>query len=166
MASAHHFARSGGGFSIHFDRSAAAWQEKAVSGYQEKVSGDLPPMTAWTPTGRGTPDVSALGEGFQVIANGGTMSVGGTSASAPAFAAIVSLLNEARMAQGKPRLGFLNPFIYKHPDAFRDVTVGSNKIDRYSQPFQYGWDCTEGWDAATGHGTPNFPKLLKAALAV
>ena len=38
--------------------------------------------------------------------------VGGTSASSPTFAAIVSLLNDARLAKGKPVLGFLNPWLY------------------------------------------------------
>ena len=43
------------------------------------------------------------------------------SASAPAFAGMVSLLNEARLKAGKPTMGFLNPFLYANPDAFTDV---------------------------------------------
>ena len=156
---------SGGGFSGLFNRSKAPWQSSDVAGYLKKDAGDLPPPTAWHQNGRGTPDVSAAGEGFQVIANGKILSVGGTSASAPTFAAIVSLLNEARLQAGKPAMGYLNPFIYKNANAFRDVTVGSNKINRGGGAFKYGWECKEGWDPATGHGTPIFPKLLQAALA-
>lgn len=37
-------------------------------------------------------------------------------------AGIFALLNDLRISQGKPTLGFLNPFIYQtaaaHPDAF------------------------------------------------
>ena len=52
-----------------------------------------------------------MGEGFQVVINGETEAVGGTSASAPTFAGIVSLLNEARIQGGMKPLGFLNPFL-------------------------------------------------------
>lgn len=37
----------------------------------------------------------------------------GTSASAPIFAGVVSLLNDARLNAGKSPLGFLNPMLYK-----------------------------------------------------
>lgn len=40
-------------------------------------------------------------------------SVGGTSASAPTFAGIVTLLNNIRLGNNKPALGFLNPFLYQ-----------------------------------------------------
>ena len=56
--------------------------------------------------------------------------VGGTSASSPTFAGLVSLLNEARLDAGKPAMGFLNPFLYKHADDFFDVVKGSNKVNR------------------------------------
>lgn len=58
------------------------------------------------------PDVSAMGEFFQVVVGGAIESVGGTSASSPTFTAIVTLLNDARIASGKPPLGFLNPLLY------------------------------------------------------
>ena len=49
--------------------------------------------------------------------------------------------------------------------AFTDVVAGSNKVDRGGQPLPYGFNCSKGWDPATGLGTPLFQKLLKAALA-
>ena len=49
---------------------------------------------------------------FQVVAGGRVESVGGTSASSPTFAAIVALLNDVRISNGKPPLGFLNPALY------------------------------------------------------
>merc|ERR1712166_559644 len=63
---------SGGGFSSDFKQFKE--QASAVAQYL-KVAKDLPPAKAY-PTGsfprsgRATPDVSALGEGYQVIAGG------------------------------------------------------------------------------------------------
>ena len=57
----------------------------------------------------------------QVYVHGQVQPVGGTSASSPAFAGMVSLLNEARFKAGKPQMGFLNPFLYANPTAFFDV---------------------------------------------
>lgn len=158
---------SGGGFSVQFQQEPhAKWQESAVASYLSTVNAStLPPAGSFPPKGRATPDVSALGEGYQVIVAGRTGSVGGTSASCPAFAAMVSLLNEARLDAGKPAMGFLNPFLYANPDAFTDITKGSNKIGRGGSPLRYGFDCAEGWDPATGLGTPKFDKLLAAAMS-
>ena len=157
----------GGGFSAQFQQEPhAKWQVSAVASYLSTVNAStLPPAGSFPPMGRATPDVSALGEGYQVIVSGRTGSVGGTSASCPAFAAIVSLLNEARLDAGKPAMGFLNPFLYANPDAFTDITKGSNKISRGGYPLRYGFDCAKGWDPATGLGTPKFDKLLAAAMA-
>lgn len=52
---------------------------------------------------------------------------GGTSAAAPVTAAIIALLNDARLRAGKPTLGFLNPLIYAYAyQGFTDVTAGSS----------------------------------------
>ena len=107
---------------------------------------------------------SALGEGYQVFVNGHVESVGGTSASTPAFAGMVALLNEARMQNSKAPMGFLNPFLYQNADAFTDVTLGTNAIGRSGEPLSYGFKAAKGWDPATGLGTPRFDKLLAAAL--
>ena len=54
----------------------------------------------------------------------------GTSAAAPTFAGVVSLLNDARIRQGKPPLGWLNPWLYavgdSWPKAFNDIVEGGN----------------------------------------
>lgn len=79
---------SGGGFSKLSDRTIhASWQAQAVGGYLGKATkGMLPPPSAFDAAGRGTPDVSALGEGFSVIVGGQVRPTGGTSASAPTVA--------------------------------------------------------------------------------
>eukprot|EP01047_Picozoa_sp_COSAG01_P070109 COSAG01_NODE_10540_length_2136_cov_1.128130_2_plen_297_part_00 len=125
---------SGGGFSRQFDQTDAQYQVTAVAKYMSTVDpSTLPPATSYAATGRGTPDVSFLGEGYQVIIGGRAKSVGGTSATAPAFAGMVSLLNEARFRVGKKQLGFLNPFLYANADSFTDVVKGTNKIGRKGQ---------------------------------
>jgi tripeptidyl-peptidase-1 len=54
------------------------------------------------------------------------MNIGGTSASAPSFAGLVALLNDARLAAGKSSLGFLNPLVYAlNGDGFHDVVIGN-----------------------------------------
>ena len=54
------------------------------------------------------------------------MHIGGTSASSPTIAGFVALLNDARIAAGKPPLGFLNPLIYAlNGEGFTDITSGN-----------------------------------------
>jgi len=68
-------------------------------------------------------------------------------------------VNDRLVAAGKSPLGFLNPFLYANPDAFNDITTGSNPGCGTN-----GFEAAPGWDPVTGLGTPNFPKLLAAAL--
>lgn len=75
--------------------------------------------------GRAFPDVSAQASRFVVFVDGRRASISGTSASSPAFAGVVGLLNDVRIAAGKPPLGFLNPFLYSTGLAgFNDITSG------------------------------------------
>jgi tripeptidyl-peptidase-1 len=145
---------SGGGFSYDYD--LPSYQSSAVHAYlaQNPEIGS----SKYASNGRASPDVSLLGEQFLVEVQGQATLVGGTSASTPTWGAIISLLNEECLAAsaGKKTLGFVNPLFYKNPDAFNDVTVGSNAIGENQAS---GWKCTKAWDAATGLGTPDFPKL-------
>lgn len=89
----------------------------------------------------------------------------GTSASTPAFAGIVSLLNDARLQVGKSPLGFLNPFIYliagPHKGAFQDIQEGQNSYSCCT-----GFEAIVGFDANTGFGTPNVGVLRQLVLAL
>merc|ERR1712023_173354 len=67
---------SGGGFSDMFDALDA--QKDDIAKYF-KVAPQLPAQGSFPRGGRGTPDVSALGEGYQVVIGGHMSSVGGTS---------------------------------------------------------------------------------------
>ena len=73
---------------------------------------------------------------------------------------MIALLNDARLEAGKSPLGFLNPFIYKNPSGFQDVTQGSNPGGG-----KYGFKAVKGWDPASGLGSPIWHELLAEALA-
>jgi tripeptidyl-peptidase I len=68
-----------------------------------------------------TLDVAAVGQNILLYADNEPAFIGGTSASAPIFSSIITLINEQRLAAGKSRVGFLNPTLYQNPDAFTDV---------------------------------------------
>lgn len=160
---------SSGGFSDRWSRPW--WQESAVDAYLE-ILGDKW-QGLYNPTGRGFPDVAAQGSSFRVVEKGRVIGVGGTSASAPTFAAIVGLLNSARVEVGSKPLGFLNPWLYKvAAPALNDIvnggSTGCTGEDIYSGlpaplvPYA-SWNATKGWDPVTGLGTPDFTKLLALA---
>jgi tripeptidyl-peptidase I len=149
----------GGGFSDTFARPS--YQEDAVSSYLTAAAGSLPKSSLYNSTGRGYPDVSALGgqvNPYCVAIRGGTSfgGVAGTSASAPVVAGIFAQLNNVRLAAGKPALGFLNPFIYSNPTCFNDVKDGSQNNCNAGTD---GFPAVTGWDAATGYGSPNYACL-------
>jgi tripeptidyl-peptidase-1 len=162
---------SSGGFSDYWKRPS--YQDDAIKAYFHKLGQANKPY--FNRHGRGFPDVAAQGFGFRVYDKGTLKGYQGTSASAPAFAGVVALLNDARLKAKKPTLGFLNPLLYSAPDALNDIVLGgSTGCDghaRFNGPpngspvIPYAsWNATTGWDPVTGLGTPNFPKLLSAAL--
>jgi len=147
---------SSGGFSNVF--AMPSYQKTAVHNYLTKYP---PPYAAdiYNSSGnsRAFPDLSANGVNYLVAMQDEYWLVYGTSCSSPVMAAILSAVNDARLAVGKGPIGFINPTIYSSTfmKAFNDITSGSNPgcgtEGFYAQP---------GWDPVTGVGTPNFPKLL------
>ena len=151
---------SSGGFSNYF--SPPPFQVGAISSYLQNPG--IPSSSLFNKSGAGIPDVAAQGENFDVVQNGFTSPVDGTSCSSPTFTAIVGLLNDARMAAGKSSLGYLNQLIYKTAGpggAFQDITRGSNPGCETD-----GFPATKGWDPVTGWGTPNFGKLKDIVMAL
>lgn len=97
--------------------------------------------------GRGYPDFSAIGDNVVIYGNGRALRIGGTSASSPAFAAILTRINEERIARRKSTIGFVNPALYAHPEVLHDITVGNN-----SGCGTPGFYAATGWDPLTGLG--------------
>lgn len=165
---------SGGGFSMYHARPS--WQRDAVEAYllaninnsSDGAARDAEYAPYFDRSGRGFPDVSALATRFAIVDKGGTLLVSGTSAACPVVAGMVALLNAARRAQGRPPLGFLNPWLYSSGAraAFRDVTAGAGVGCRRRPEFGAAgarWNATPGWDPVTGLGTPVFDVLLELA---
>ncbi|OAA58273.1 family S53 protease-like protein [Cordyceps fumosorosea ARSEF 2679] len=148
---------TGGGFSWYFN--APAYQSKDTQGY---IGNNLDSSYNgyYNANGRGYPDISLIGEYYDIVLNGGTERVYGTSASSPAWAALVSLINDYRISIGKSTLGFLNPLLYGNSavrSALIDITNGNNRGCGTD-----GFPAAAGWDPTTGLGTMNFAKLRKA----
>jgi kumamolisin len=109
--------------------------------------------------GRGVPDVAANADpttGYQIEVDGEQTTIGGTSASAPLWAALTALLNQTL----RHPVGYLNPALYTIPpnmNALNDITTGNNTLNNTP-----GYTAGPGWDACTGLGTPNGQALEQA----
>jgi pseudomonalisin len=112
---------------------------------------------------RDVPDLSltaAIHDGYDVSLNGVLFAIGGTSASSPAMAGIMALLND-KMGS---RQGNINPTLYAlgaaqfagtGPIVFHDVQSGNNSVPR-----QKGFVSGPGFDLVTGLGSVNAGALL------
>lgn len=143
---------SGGGFSRFF--AQPSYQTKAVEGFLKTIGNEFEGL--FNKNGRAYPDISAQAFNFQIFIGGDLFNVAGTSCSCPTSSSIFALLNDFRLSQGKPTLGFLNPLLYANPNTLNDITIGSNPGCNTT-----GFSAIKGWDPVTGLGTPNFPKLQK-----
>jgi subtilase family serine protease len=105
---------------------------------------------------RELPDVSVDGDpntGYIAYYLGAWRTVGGSSVSAPTFAALTALA-DASAACGGHSIGFLNPALYRtaatgYAASFHDVTSGVNGYDAVP-----GFAAGSGYDMASGLGVP------------
>ncbi|KAK4976780.1 hypothetical protein LTR42_002825 [Elasticomyces elasticus] len=111
--------------------------------------------------GRAYPDFAAIGDNVAIYNQGALIRIGGTSASSPAFASILTRVNEERLAVGKSTIGFVNPILYANPQVLHDITVGNN-----SGCGTPGFFAASGWDPVTGLGTPNYPAFVKLFMSM
>ena len=139
---------TGGGVSEHF----------AVPRYQSSA-GVRPMSVNDGRAGRGVPDVSGNADpltGYVIHHRGVDSVVGGTSAVAPLWTALVAVVS----ASTGHRLGNVLPALYGARAAgFTDVTAGDNGA----------YPAAPGWDPATGLGVPSGRGLcaaLKTSLVV
>jgi kumamolisin len=125
---------SGGGVSTFF--ALPTWQ----AGLQLRgTAGSAIPLSK-----RGVPDVAGDADpetGYAVRIDGSETVIGGTSAVAPLWAALIARINQLN---GRPA-GYLQPRLYQSPQSLRDITQGNNG----------SFAAAPGWDACTGLGSPN-----------
>jgi subtilase family serine protease len=164
----------GGGVSscVTFNSTAACVSGYPQPSWQANVYGTL------TAAARNVPDVSftAAGhDGYAIYLKGAQAFEDGTSASTPAFAGVMALVNQK--AGGKQ--GLANPVLYKlaasefgssgnsscissnvtsgNTCVFYDITSGNNSV-----PGQTGYTAVPGYDQATGLGSVNVANLVNA----
>jgi kumamolisin len=110
----------------------------------------VPPNADSGATGRGVPDVAGNADpesGYQVSVDGQSTVIGGTSAVAPLWAALVARLAQ----QAGQTFGLIQTLLYQGAKSgvaqpgFHDVTTGDNGA----------YAAGPGWDACTGLGTPD-----------
>jgi subtilase family serine protease len=116
------------------------------------------------------------GSGGITGTTGGWVTIGGTSAAAPMWAAMIVLANEQAAKQGKSQLGFLNPALYKIGSgssshrAFHDITPPSDSStpsDNDELGFNGGaYPVTAGYDMSTGWGTCDATELAAQLIAI
>jgi subtilase family serine protease len=146
------FQASGGGFSQLFGRPS----------YQNGVHGigamrGVPDVAADANPHTGFPQVTSNAGGGYAISGGG-----GTSGSAPLWAAIIALADQ----YANRHLGFVNPAIYQiargsdYHQAFHDVTAGPENTAKFPHGTITGYRAAPGWDPTTGWGSPNANLLV------
>lgn len=145
-------------------------------------------------TGRGIPDVAALGGGsmfyyvlYYLQGDPLYSANAGTSSATPMWASLTAQMDAIFADMKLPNLGFYNDILYQAaaiaPGSFNDVTLGNNissyfladkdtpyaiydqAIDKYIVPTGLGYQSGEGYDLTTGLGTPD-GLLLTRALAL
>eukprot|EP00981_Chlorochromonas_danica_P000552 scaffold125_cov156-Ochromonas_danica.AAC.1 len=169
---------TGGGFSNYY--SVPSWQREAITQYFASVT--TQPVAGYG-TGRGYPDIALIGVNYQIVVNGKTGGVYGTSCSAPVMAALVSLVNAARLEKNLSSIGFINPTLYsvginntqglgnQYNASFNDIVSGDNlccsQNDNGNAPCcSTGFYTASGWDPVTGWGSifyPDFSAIFSVA---
>jgi hypothetical protein len=154
-----------GGTSLSTNASGSYIGETAWSGSGGGVSTfEAAPsyQTSVQTTGqRTTPDVAYNadpGSGFAVFdsvpyaGQNGWFEVGGTSAGAPQWAALVAIADQGRAIHGQGTLSNVQSALYALPASdFHDITSGSN-----------GYAATDGYDLVTGRGSPVANSIVQA----
>ncbi len=122
------------------------------------VSADADPATGYLIYWNGSGSMGGLPSGWQGI--------GGTSAGAPVWAALIALADASRSCHGAS-VGFANPGLYRaagsvYANDFNDVISGSNDFTG-TNGGRFG--AAPGYDMASGLGTPNAAALAASLCA-
>jgi len=165
------------------NRTEYTWSS-AGCGYSTSVAKPAYQNNVNTNKNRAIPDVSLIANtqnGVNIVCNGKWMTIGGTSASCPLFAGVLSLANQMRFNKGKVPLTtvhtpnpmsnnspmvtyptnvqkYLYNVIYKDPALYSkclyNITMGTDGI----------YSANVGYNIATGLGSPNVTNLCDALL--
>jgi len=150
-------------FQLFFQRQE--WQNEAIDNYYEVVS-RIPKLSKFNDYGRGYPDISAQSASYIICMGSEYWSVSGTSCSCPSVAGMFALINDIRLQNGKPTLGWILPVLYnlmqQDTKYVNDIVDGTN--EGCSDDNNLGFSASVSWDPVTGFGTPKFPYLLEALL--
>ncbi len=151
-----HFGAGGGGISTFWQMPPSQHGPGVINGYSTRAACGSPVNTAC----RQVPDVSASADpssGYMIFYTGsetgssGWQSIGGTSAAAPLWAAVVALADQNCACA----LGDIKPTLYNIAAAgagsFNDIKVGNND---YLGVHAGAYPATTGYDMASGLGTP------------
>jgi tripeptidyl-peptidase-1 len=146
---------TGGGFSLRNPRPA--WQNNAVSSYITTVRGTTnQPSIGYSTSGRGYPDISAMGNKYLIRTGSILTSVSTTAASTAVIAGMISLINSGRQGLGKSSMGFTNPFLYSSSASslfINDIQSGHNKCTSSGTCCREGFTAVSGWDPVSGLGS-------------
>jgi kumamolisin len=110
---------------------------------------------------REVPEVAASADelhGDEIVYDGQGTTIGGTSAAAPKWVALLALANNYCSTQGLGRVGFVTPALYQiasnpvsYAEAFNDITQGNNDMLGVNDG---AYPATKGYDMASGLGSP------------
>jgi len=112
---------------------------------------------------------NCTGSGGITGGSSGWLTVGGTSAAAPMWAAMVALANQQAAKAGKKTLGFLNPALYKigngsnYGKDFHDITASGNNDEGFNGG---AYPVTQNYDMATGWGTFDAARLAADLVSI
>ncbi len=145
---------TGGGVSTHFP---IPWYQQDYLGINPgSINSDMLGTNAMSHY-RSVPDVALNARHFYSYSKGSGGPVGGTSASAPLWAAFTALVNQGRAILGEDSIGFLNPVLYRLASNSTTYAKDFHDISDYSNNANYvttdGYQAVAGYDAATGLGS-------------
>jgi len=163
------YGAGGGGVSTGWKLSDTAfpWNATHAPGYTNACG------AAAGQTCRQVPDVSALSDpyhGYLVFTHVDSDNVthgaviGGTSAAAPLWAALIADANTSLGCAANGPVGYLNPALHRlagNTSVFTDVTVGDNNLT-ISGNTDGKYQAATGYDLATGLGAPKGRGVIDA----
>ena len=181
------FAASGGGASVGpagggFGKPS--WQtgtgvpadgKRDVPDISLSASADHDPYLFCSEDGPNNTIVSTCTAGFRTGSGGNFTAVGGTSAAAPTFTAIMALVNQYLGNAAPTGLAPINPMLYQlyadnaTSQAFHDITSGNNDVpcttgtpNCPSGTTEFGFNAGVGYDQVTGLGSVDGFNLAQA----